>query len=224
MDVEKKRITRDGRRITLYNRVCTCGDSTWVTYKPKEGAICRVCRGKNQAEEMRGKNTKGKEDLVRYDNFCPDCFRSWVTIAKRQTPYCGDCNRIRIGKANKKTKFFKDGTPKPRHFRICPDCPEESNTVEVASKENSGVKHCRHHRVIVKTKDKKPKDYKPIGTDGAKRNKVTVQFQVIDPETMEPPKPKKKKVEYPVSTPEQDKAMIDNFIRKQNENNDNQNG
>jgi hypothetical protein len=45
--------------------------------------------------------------------------------------------------------------PKPRYFRICPDCHEDNNTIRVASALNAGIKPCRIHKKVPTGDDRK---------------------------------------------------------------------
>lgn len=156
-----------------YTRVCSCGDVAIVTYKPKEGTKCRLCRGREQAKVMHAKNTKKEGTHIRYTYECPDCGSIRVSAIKHKTAYCGKCNRRRTGEANKgKVKEM-------RYFRICPTCPEDSNTRKVASKLNAGIKQCKAclnaaKRTATKANPKKyARKYTPIGVDG--RQKVNLK-------------------------------------------------
>jgi len=204
-----------------YTRVCCeCGDTKEVSYKPKEDTKCRACASIGNTAP-----TKPKHLLIRHTYTCPDCGETRSMKAKCKSPVCGACNHKRIGKANKgKTRnniryyricpycpeevntiqvasainggvkpciahkfegrekvtyITKPKKEKPEYFRICPHCPEDANTIQVASSFNSGVKPCKAHKYVGTEKHKrklsKKKVYQSVGTDGAKRNKVNIK-------------------------------------------------
>jgi len=179
-----------------YVRICAdCGNSKEITYKPKKDTKCMSCACRGQTHKK-----KSKEDLVRYTYVCSECGDTRVLKAKRKTTLCGACNSRLRGEANGKIK----DKPIFRFFRVCPLCPEDDNTVRVKTAKNGGVKPCKKH-------SRKPKKtYQKIGVDGAKRNKVTVKFQV-DETTMEAPIKRRK----PKALPKQqitDEEMMAKFL------------
>lgn len=109
--------------VRYYERVCAeCGDISTVTYKPKTGTLCPLCRGKRQAKDMQGKNKKPAGTHKRYWYFCPNCPSVRSSPAKHKSNLCGPCSRRATGKANKSKiknppatqKVVKPKKPKPK--------------------------------------------------------------------------------------------------------------
>ena len=205
-----------------YDAYCTeC--ETWrvLKKKPVEGQICKHCSRLRMAKELKKINTKKQEDKVRYWHFCPHCPSVRLLTKRLNSQLCGKCTRI-MCKKPKSISWFDFETmqmvnelnerEKMRYFRICSGCDD----VKQVHRSNARVGLCRECSRKSKTgmKYKVKKKYQPVGTDGAKRNKVTVKFQVVDLETMEAPKREYNKKEIPQSTPEADKAMIEDYLRR----------
>jgi len=206
-----------GKRTWL--RLCACGDAKEVTYRPKKGTKCIVCRGKELAKNMQGKNKKSEGTYIRYWYFCPHCPSVRESTVRLKTSLCGSCSRARKGLRSGKN-HYSYGQPRVENkfYRTCPKCPEETATIEVACKKNSGTKPCRKHRgnnVAKPTKTKKGKKvYTPVGFDG--RQKVKVKFQIVDEKTMEPPI-KKREPKTLVQLDQTDSLrMQEEFLRKKN--------
>lgn len=152
-----------------------------------------------------------------YTATCSECkeTRTLKSRPKGKSDLCFGCSVKEVHKKNmKKTEDLK------RYWYFCPTCPSVRGVV---SKRKSP--YCREcieagkkasHLRKKKRKSVKIKSYTSVGTDGAKRNKVTVKFQVVDEKTMEAPVKKKKDVEYPQSTPKEEADMIAKFLSKSN--------
>jgi len=197
-----------------YKQTCVdCGDIR-LTKNDTKADRCKECSNAKNMYETSQKNRV--EEYKTYTHVCSECGKIRQSPAKkRKTTLCGDCSRKSTGKSNR-------GKDKMRYFRICPTCPEDSNTSQVTAKINSGMKQCKkclnkdkREATIANPKkySSKHKKYTKVGTDGAKRNKVTVKFQVVDLETMEAPVRAYAKKETSMSTPEQEQVMIDKFYK-----------
>ncbi len=89
-----------------------------------------------------------KEQPTRYYHFCARCPNVRVAKMKRKTNLCGDCSRKWRDKKMDKYEFDLEAMiikciPRVRYFRICPECPPESNTKQVGRKALSGIKLCK---------------------------------------------------------------------------------
>jgi len=199
-----------------------CGDIRYLKNKNRTpGSLCHKC-----------KNLNAK---LKYYYFCPYCPSVRASrVSNRKTSMCIDCSKKKEDKNRDDYEFCFEEMRiiKVRYFAICTDCESEVATREVVNKQDSGYKKCRKHKVskprkypigskrkstYVK-KDKKPKTYEQVGTDGAIENKVTVSFakqklQVVDLDTMEAPVKKRKEKEIPKSTPEQEADMMAEFFK-----------
>ena len=188
-----------------------CGDEKSYTF-PTKATRCWSCSNK----------TRKEESVTGCTRVCIDCKKTSLLktpSAVAKAPRCMSCSSKHRAKTTpmptKGVRKHVEG--EVRHFRLCPDC---GGCIQVGQKTYAGYKLCRP--CLNKSKREKtkanPKKYKsryvPVGTDGAKRNKVTVKFQIVDPETMEAPVKKRKKDEYPQSTPEQEAEMIATFLKK----------
>ena len=151
-------ISDKGIKRWRYTRTCSCGEIVVTTYKPKEDTLCKKCSDKKLAKKMSEGNRK--ETHKSYTYFCPTCPSIKTSRSRKKTPYCADCSRIESAKKRKRpvANFIRKvevRTPKPRYFRICPDCHEDNNTVRVASALNSGIKPCRIHKKVPTGDDRK---------------------------------------------------------------------
>ena len=199
-----------------------CGDEK--QYKsPTIATRCFACASK----------TRKEESLVGVKRTCIDCEK--VDMLKTpsavvKAPRCGSCaakeraKNIPMPSKKRKPIISEDGM---RYFRICPECPEDNNTIEVSTEANSGVKRClkcsmKHRKPRVrKSRAKTKKKYTPIGVDGLQKvniRKPKVQYQVVDLETMEAPVKKREPKEYVNSTPDQDAEMIAEFLKRREQN------
>jgi hypothetical protein len=148
-----------------YTRTCSCGEIVVTTYKPKEDTPCKKCNDKQLGKKMSEGNRK--ETHISYTYFCPTCPSIRTSRSRKKTPYCADCSRIesakkRIGKERRRpitnfTRKVEVIIPKPRYFRICPDCHEDNNTIRVASALNAGIKPCRIHKKVPTGDDRRKK-------------------------------------------------------------------
>jgi len=159
---------------TKYTRVCKCGDVATVGYKPRGTEMCRLCRGREQAKDMCGKNVKRDEDKKRYTHFCMMCPSIRVTVDGRKSNLCRDCSRKHARK--KKTTIVFDfatmkmvGRPKKIYHSVCPSCKEPREVSQTNFSLHGGLTKCRSCatrdrtgkpskvkvRRVVKAKDKK---------------------------------------------------------------------
>jgi len=91
-----------------------------------------------------------------YTRLCSECSEVTVsTKAKQKTTLCGSCSRKLCHKPrqepiryNLNTNSYTGGNHTMRYFRICPHCPEGSNTKEVQSAKLCGISPCRKHKYI----------------------------------------------------------------------------
>ena len=148
-------INPKGKKVSMYLRTCSCGDTKWVGFVPKEGALCRKCSSAKNGYDMSQRNRKEESEKIRYKRICsnPKCGKVDYLLANpekyRSTSLCRACNGRVTGKMNSK------GDDDMRYMRICPECPEENNTIEVTVKANAGIKLCKKHRRVPVGKDRK---------------------------------------------------------------------
>ncbi len=163
-------LTKNGKMVAQYLRVCSCGDEKWVSYIPKPNQECRSCSAKKSAYAMSRNNIKPEGEHTIYKHTCSKCGKvRWLKASpkQRKTSLCGDCSRVAIGKANKRKK---ECTNQNKDFsEYAQTVRPETATVEVASKQSSGIKKCRKHS--------KPKKYK---TSGKPRKSRTVSKEAIE--------------------------------------------
>ncbi len=107
---------KGGRSVSMYLRVCSCGDKKWVGYIPREGQECQKCSSSKLGYAMSQNNIK--EDLI-------------------------------------------------RHFRICPHCPEDDNTIQVQREALGGIRPCRKHKYVDNPEALKVKEAKRVATKKA---------------------------------------------------------
>ena len=147
-----------GRKVSQYLRVCPCGDEKWVGYIPKKNSLCLKCASSKNGYHMSQRNRKEESEKIRYKRICsnPECGKVDYLLANpekyRTTGLCLSCNGRATGKMNSR------GDEDMRYMRICPECPEDDNTIEVTVKANAGIKLCRKHRKIPIGKDRKQVD------------------------------------------------------------------
>ena len=176
-----------------YDRTCSkCGDISTVTYKPKGHELCRLCRGKEQAIEMIGKNKKPIEEHKRYVETCSECGITKTIRAPRKGTLCGDCNRLAIGKANKGK--IRKRPVKKQYMIVCPHCVEGEGIRYSYDKRRCGIYPCRKHMYMdrpEKVKKIKKKKRSPSivgGIDGKQKvnikKKVTTVKKIETPEEM----------------------------------------
>jgi len=166
-------------------RVCYCCfrvDKVSCLSKSR-AKYCRSC-------SSRIRNTKDIKDLKRYRYNCEKCKKERVLKAPSTAKLCSTC-------------AFEDSKNKSSYKRTCVTC-KTTETVRTypASKNPLCTKCQKDKRNAARyrgngTGKKVKKTYTPVGTDGAKRNKVTVKFQVVDVNTMEAPVKKRDKKELP---------------------------
>ncbi len=85
--------------------------------------------------------------MVRYYHFCARCPDIRIAKMKRKTNLCSDCSRRWRDKKMDKYEFDLKAMiikciPRIRYYRICPECPPETNTKQVGRKALSGIKLC----------------------------------------------------------------------------------
>lgn len=213
---------------TKYKRVCSeCNDIATVGYKPKPGIMCRQCRGKKQAKEMQGKNTKQEHERIRYYYFCMKCSDVRISVAKRKCNLCLNCSRKYARKEKEPYIYFdfkemKMKIPK-RYFVICPDCPSEIATREVSKSmfSHRGLyvrcKECAikaKPKTYVKTKEQAIKETRVKHRVSKKASKEAIEREI---EKNREHKSNLKNEKKKSTTPEQkltDKEMIDLWLSK----------
>jgi len=192
----KNKKGRPRQAAKLYTRTCIdCGDIKTSVFKRDAKALrCLKCSIKHNGIERKGSTRKHYKDLVRYWYFCPTCPSIREVTIKRKTNYCSKCS-------NKRSNI---------------QIKEDNNTLQVTSELNNRIKSCREHTRKPKVYKKKvnKNKYQQIGTDGAKHNKVTVKFQVVDLDTMEAPIKKRKQKEIPQCSKEKEQSMINKWLSK----------
>lgn len=153
-----------------YKQSCIDCNKVWLTKADTKAERCVNCSGLKLGREMAKNNIKEESEKVRYKVVCSSCgVKRLITTnpTRRKTDLCGKCSRSYTGKSNKKHKESIEKevelTVKQKLnslmkrtgklFRYCPSCPSDSNTIEVSTKEESGIKYCNEH------KPNKPKTY-----------------------------------------------------------------
>ncbi len=193
---------------TKYLRVCAdCGNTKEITYRPKKGTLCPSCRAKGNTN-----NKKPEGTHVRYWYFCSNCPDVVCRVSKRKGTLCKDCSSSANGKANK-GKERKLPPPRVRHYRICPECPEDNNTKRVNRKRDSGVLLCKRHAAMSRNKPTviKPqvKKKSKILSDSAKA--------ILKAEREEAQRIQDKKKEFPVTSESDSKRMQEEFLQRRND-------
>ena len=193
------------KKKAVYTVVCTrCCMPRTLKHKPRVyPKLCVPCNLKDRADHLHKCNIKSDSEKIRYWYFCPSCPSIRESIDKRKTPFCSKC--VHKGRQVK-------------YASICPDCPPEDNFKWVTQKKKCGILQCLScsnkssvPEVFVKPiKKKRKKTYSRVGVDGAKRNKVTVQFQIVDEHTMEVPK---KEVVIPATPRELELKMQEDWLK-----------
>jgi len=115
---------KDGKKVSMYLRVCKCGDENWVGYIPKENQECRKCSASKLGYAMSQNNRKPDDEKKTYEHNCTGCGKVRHLNSnpdKRKTTLCIDCSR-----------GTKKVTDKKRYFATCPDCPPETATREIS--------------------------------------------------------------------------------------------
>jgi len=114
----------NGKKVSMYLRVCKCGDENWVGYIPKENQECRKCSASKLGYAMSQNNRKPDDEKKRYEHKCTGCGTVRYLSSnpdKRKTTLCVDCSRKQIRVTDKK-----------RYFTTCPDCPPETATRQIS--------------------------------------------------------------------------------------------
>jgi len=166
-------------------RICYCCFKVdKVSTKEKGRAVyCRSC-------SSRIRNTKAIKDLVRYKYSCDGCGKERVLKTPSTAKLCRTC-------------AFEDSKNKTKHKRTCETCGTTEEVRTLPASKNPLCTKCQKDKRNAEryrgngTGKKAKKIYTQVGTDGAKRNKVTVKFQVVDEKTMEAPVKKREKKEFP---------------------------
>ena len=183
-----------------------CCNLNAISVPAEHFRICYCCfridkvstKGKARAEFCRScssriRNKKAIKDLVRYRYNCEGCGKERVLKAKSDAKLCKTCSF----EASKKGK---------KYSRTCKSCNATETVRTLPASKNPLCTKCqkdkrnaeRYRGTGTGKKAKKAKKvYTQIGTDGAKRNKVTVKFQVVDLDTMEAPVKKREPKEFP---------------------------
>lgn len=131
-----------------YTRVCfICKSEAIVTYKPKPHTLCTKCSGLKLAKGLAKVNTKTEHK--RYYYFCPNCPSVRVLKVKRKSPYCNACSKQVVGKSNKGKER------QLRYFRLCMECPEDDNIIQVSSAKWGGIRLCPKHARKAKSPKKR---------------------------------------------------------------------
>ena len=172
-----------------YVRICYgCFKIMRVSCLSKSRAVlCRSCCSKKI-------NTKELKDLIRYKYVCKGCGTERVLKAKSTAKLCSKCC-FEVSKRKRNKKYS----------RTCETCNAIEEVRTLSASKNPTCNKCqkkkrnleRYRGTGIKKEKKSKKGYTQIGTDGAKRNKVTVKFQIVDENTMEAPIKKRKDKEFP---------------------------
>ncbi len=196
-----------------YTRVCSrCGDTSSVTYKPKGHEICSTCRGKDQAKNMIGKNTKAPGTHKRYTEVCSNCDAVATLKAPRKGTLCGKCSSSSVGKSNKgkariMTKLKK---PKKQHLIVCPHCPDDEGVRYTTDPRRAGIKPCRKHMNVGKPKKVKQPKKPPEKVVPVVDGKQKVKIKKVNDE----PRRVYNSSRIPISTPEECEDMIARYLKK----------
>lgn len=238
----KCRLCYDKQNLKERTRVCIdCGDvKVCATKRDAKALRCMSCASKVDMA------TRPKKPKVQYVRYCVDCGDIETYRYRNKAKKCDACSRKRQelpqGYYDMNEMRYVVKVPPIRHFRICPECEK---AVQVKTKAQSGIVRCRDcyvksvkkekrekpkkvktpatkKKVVTKAKPavkkpKKKKNYKPVGTDGAKRNKVTVKFQTVDLDTFEEidgSKRKRKEKEIPQTPRGRELQMQEEWLKK----------
>lgn len=175
---------------SYYDYTCVdCKQPKRVTYKPKPKQLCHSCSAKLMATKMQDKNTKPKGTHKRYWYFCPSCPSVRESVAKKKTPYCGDCSRK--GK---------------KSVRLCRSHSKTGN--------NGGRKLGSKNK---KPAQGRKKTYIPVGIDGLQKVKIP-KYQIVDLNTMEAPVNKREPKEYPQLDQVRSLNMQEEFLKRMENN------
>jgi len=110
----KQRRKQDG--LYEYFRICSnCGAGKWMTYRPKQDALCAECA----KTEFIKRHTKKEDEKVKYWYVCPTCPSVRVLSEKRKSNYCITCSR-KHSKTIKPYYFFDFEILKVRTLRVKP--------------------------------------------------------------------------------------------------------
>ena len=185
-------------------RICYCCfrvDKVSTAIKAR-AKFCRSC-------SSRIRMTKDVKDLVRYRSNCETCGKERVLKAPATSKVCKMCS-------------FEASKKKREYSRTCNTCGK-TETVRTIKASNNPICHeCQKNKRNAAryrgdgTGKKAKKTYTPVGTDGAKRNKVTVKFQIVDEKTMEAPVKKRDKKELPQLDEDVSKRMQQEWINNPN--------
>ena len=142
------------KAVTHIRTCIDCGDKRKVrTIKETKSLRCNIC----SAKKRKGSTTSAKR--IRYYFFCRSCPTVTIKTKNHVNVMCPDCRAYTDGRKEPyiyyDLKEMKLIVPKQRWYAICPKCDDEDKIREVSSKENSGKKLCKKHRVMPKGKDRK---------------------------------------------------------------------
>ena len=190
-------------------RICAkCGDGKALTYKPKEGQLCKKCSSTSMAKRMAENNRKPDSEKKKYTRVCEVCNSVKELNYKPRSSICGYCSRRVVGRKIPSAK------PKVEYFRTCTVC---GDIKQVKSKKDAGAKICKPCRSTGKGVGKYAvkKKYEPIGFDG--RQKVNIRkpkpkYQVVDLDTYEEPKRDYKKAAIEVA-PELSLKLVAEYLK-----------
>lgn len=181
-------------------RICySCFTVNKVSCLSKARAkYCRSC-------SSRIRNTKDVKDLVRYRYTCETCGKERVLKAKSDAKNCKAC-------------AFESTKNKNKYERTCSICQTvetvrtlKSSKKQLCNKCQKTKRNAARYRGTGENKVKKV--YSQVGTDGAKRNKVTVKLQIVDEKTMKAPVKKREPKEFPQLDRATELAMQDDWLK-----------
>ncbi len=185
-------------------RICySCFKVDKVSTKDKARATyCRSC-------SSRIRNTKDLKDLVRYKYTCEGCGEQRVLKAPTNAVLCKLCSSKLKNNAGKTFKRVCEGCGISEDVRVHP-----STRKDLCVKCQKIKTNLARYRGAGTKKDKKYKKvYQQVGVDGAKRNKVTVKFQIVDENTMAAPVKKRKQKEFPLLNEDVSMKMQNEWIK-----------
>ncbi|MFK5937696.1 MAG: hypothetical protein QM497_04775 [Sulfurimonas sp.] len=217
MKCTKQDILEDTKGRKRYEHTCIDCGCVWDTTHDTKSKRCKKCAGVAAGMWLKKANTKIESEKVRYKRVCESCGKVDMLTVKRKTNFCGACNAKRVGKSNLGKRKNKEDCIK--HFRICPDCPKDNNTVQVVKACNAGIKRCRgcSRKVMIKARKEARK------VTGVKKPKIRHARNKVSQETIKAQqklnREHKKAVEDDTKnkttelSKEQSRKMIENFYK-----------
>jgi len=150
-----------------YERKCVdCGDIKVVdNLRDSFSKRCKLCSAREVAKNRRG--TKSKVPKIIYWYFCGNCSSVKTKRAKTGSILCNVCSHKQPRRKNRPHNPYFDMKEMKmiapmRYFKICPHCPEDSNTVQVKQASQGGIRPCNKHKYVGKEKLLKEKEKKRL--------------------------------------------------------------